>query len=73
MKKYLNFNDTCDYLGVNKHTLYNWTHLNKIPHKKINRKLLFSVEELERWIEENTVPTEEDIKYKAEQMMQSRG
>lgn len=44
-----------DVLGCSKSTLYRWTHLNKIPHKKINGLLRFDPIDIKRFIEKQNL------------------
>jgi excisionase family DNA binding protein len=43
------------WLGIPMFTLYSWALSHKIPHYKIGKKVMFSKEELRRWLEEHRV------------------
>jgi excisionase family DNA binding protein len=63
-KRLLNVSEAAEYLGIEEKTLYNWVSLRKIPHVKLGHKLLrFDVNELEGWIEGNTVKTADNIDF----------
>ena len=40
----------CKLLGVSATTLTKWTRENKIPHRRINRRILYSVEALKAFV-----------------------
>lgn len=41
--------EAAEFLRMKKSTLYSWTHLGKVPFKKVNRKVRFSIAELDEW------------------------
>ena len=49
-KKYLNIQETSNFLGIPKNTLYQYTSQRKIPFVKVGKQLIFDVEELKNWI-----------------------
>jgi len=50
MKKYLNITETAEYLGKKKATIYQMTHMRKIPHIKVGGNLLFDIDDLNTWL-----------------------
>lgn len=64
-KKKLTFDDTLSYFfkqgyKMSKSRLYKLTASNSIPNYKIGNKLLFSVEELDQWLNNQIVKNEND-------------
>jgi excisionase family DNA binding protein len=58
-KKYLTLSDAVEYTGLAKQTLYNFVWQKRIPHyKPSRRKILFKTKELDAWIEEHFVPSQ---------------
>ncbi len=56
-KRYLNIDETSEYLGTPVPTLYTWVSLRKIPHLKISRRCLkFDIKELEQWLDKKREP-----------------
>lgn len=52
-KKILTTDDICTLLDMKKSTVYNLTHLNKIPHLKTNGRVYFDAIEIDSWIHSN--------------------
>ena len=42
LKDLLNFKETCDYLGIHPSTLNKWKAENKIPYKRLGKRILFN-------------------------------
>lgn len=42
----INIKDLADILGVSRATIYNWTHLGRIPHFKVGKHLRFDLDEV---------------------------
>ena len=60
MDKLLTIDEVAHYLNVEKkETIYQWVHKRVIPFIKINGKLRFSEQDIEKWIKNNTFHTEE--------------
>jgi len=49
--KYLNTDATCVLLNISKSTLYSYIGKQKIPHIKLDSKLLFSEKDIIQWLE----------------------
>ena len=49
-KRFLNIQETSEYLGIPKNTIYQYTSQRKIPFVKVGKQLIFDVEELKIWI-----------------------
>ncbi|WP_084784969.1 helix-turn-helix domain-containing protein [Calidithermus timidus] len=41
-------------IGAHEQSVYKWVRAGKIPHKRIGRKIVFPVQALQRWLEENS-------------------
>ena len=46
LKDLLNFKETCDYLGIHPSTLNKWKAENKIPYKRLGKRILFNKEDI---------------------------
>lgn len=53
--------EVCKRYGISIYTLYQWTSQNRIPHLKVNGKLLFREQDLIKW-EESMLVTTADTK-----------
>ncbi|WP_265822580.1 helix-turn-helix domain-containing protein [Geovibrio ferrireducens] len=51
MQKYLDIDETAEFLKIKKATIYQMTHMQQIPHIKLGGKLLFDPNDLEKWLE----------------------
>ena len=54
-KRLLNIKETSEYLGTPVNTLYCWVSQKRIPYDKMGRKTMFDSEQLNKFIEGNTV------------------
>jgi len=54
MKRLLNIKETSEYLGIKVNTLYCWVSQDRIPYVKMGKRLMFDMERLNKYIEENT-------------------
>lgn len=64
-KTVLDFEETILFMGLSKGHLYRLTSNRQIPYFKKNRKLYFKKSELEEWMLERRIPTEEEIQSQA--------
>lgn len=55
MNKLLTINEASEMLGVKRSTLYSWIHQDKIPHIKIGKLVKFKIDQIEAFIESNTI------------------
>ena len=65
---FLNINETAEYLGISKMTLYSYTSKNVIPfYKNRGRRIYFKIDDLNDWIlnNRNRCYSNEDIESKA--------
>ena len=46
----LSIEETADFLGISKNTLYEWIVQKRIPHLKVGRLVKFRREELDEWL-----------------------
>jgi excisionase family DNA binding protein len=75
MKNYLNTKQTASHLSISTSTLYKMVMNREIPFVKFNGwKLLFNVEELDKWHEERCtkVLTKEEISEKAMNLLKEK-
>ena len=54
-KRLLSINDTAQYLGLKRSTLYAWVSQHKIDFVKVGRLVKFDLRKIAIFIEENTV------------------
>ena len=57
----LNVDEAAQYLGVPKATLYQFTRLREVPHKKVGKRLVFLSSELDAWISSKKQKTRAEI------------
>lgn len=50
MRKYYNSKEAAEYLGMQLSTLYKYTMNDAIPHYKLGNRVLFILDELDRWM-----------------------
>ena len=50
MEKLLTIKEICDLLQVSRSTIYEWTHIEYIPHLKFSNGLRFRQSEIEKWL-----------------------
>lgn len=55
MEKLLTIKEVCDLLQVSRSTVYEWTHIQYIPHYKFPNGLRFKKSVLDNWIENKKV------------------
>jgi len=55
MSKYHTTDETAEYLRISKATLYNYVYKRRIPFHKVGGRVLFIFEELDMWIEKQTL------------------
>jgi excisionase family DNA binding protein len=61
MKRVLNIDEACEFLGYKKKSIYNLTSLGILPYSKPNgKKLYFDRELLEKWMLSNSSETNID-------------
>ena len=67
-KNMLTFEEACEYTQLSRSLLYKLTSQKKIPHyKPTGRVLYFERTELDLWLRQNPIRTEEQISDEAEQ------
>lgn len=65
-KRVLTLEEAVKYTGFSKPYMYKLTHMRKIPHYKPTGKLImFDLDELEKWLLQNRIKTNEEIDMKA--------
>lgn len=58
--------DECSLVtGYSKSALYQFTYANEIPHFKRGKRVFFSKKQVEKWLQENYVPTNKEINDRA--------
>lgn len=65
MKTIIRAAEAADMLGISMSTLYKWTMMRIIPHMKKGKLLFFRREELEAWLLDSRVKTQEEIEEQA--------
>ena len=61
MKFYLNVDELAEYIKLSKSTIYKGTMSHRIPHIKAGKKLLFSQEAIDQWLQQFNQPTIEEV------------
>jgi excisionase family DNA binding protein len=51
-RRTLTVQDVAEYLGVHRDTIYTMVREKQIPHFKVRRRILFTVESIDAWIRE---------------------
>jgi len=54
-KRLLNINETAEYMGLSKNTLYSWVWQRRIPFVKCGRLTKFDIRDIDKWIEAKKV------------------
>jgi len=54
-KNLLTLQELSEYLHIKESTIYQWTHLRKIPYIKLGRFLRFDEEQVTAWLNENNI------------------
>ena len=60
-KNILNVSEAAEFLGLAKQTLYGYTSTNKIPFKKVNKKLFFDKKDLVKWLDTGKVQSQGEV------------
>ncbi|RXQ89486.1 DNA-binding protein [Ancylomarina salipaludis] len=71
-KQVLNFEEVRERYGFSKSHLYNLTSKRLIPHSRRGKYLTFSVDQVENWLLENQIPTQEQIDKKADEYLSKK-
>lgn len=61
MKNYLNVEELAEYILLSKSTIYKGTMSHRIPHIKAGKKLLFSQDAIDQWLQKFNQPTIEEV------------
>ena len=56
-RKWMTVDDTAEYLGVKKSTVYAYIHERKLPYYKRGHFVRFKADDIDAWIEESRVET----------------
>lgn len=65
MNNIIRTSEAAELLGISKSTLYKWSMMRIIPHMKKGKLLFFRREELEAWLQDSRVKTQEEIEEQA--------
>ena len=65
-KSVLDLEEAATYIGYSKNYLYKMTAHNKIPHYKRARKLFFNRGELDQWLQDVKIMSDDEINSQAE-------
>jgi len=60
MKNLLTMDEAAKYLGISKLTLYGWVSARKLSYVKIGRLVKFKQDQLDAWIDQQTVKPRRD-------------
>lgn len=55
LRRFLSIEETAEYTGLSRHTLYAMVSQRRIPHVKMGRLVKFDVGLLDAWIKQHTV------------------
>ncbi len=58
-KQFLDVNGISKMLKVSKTTIYSWTHSRKIPFTRVGSRLLFNVNKILQWLDDNSCDVSE--------------
>lgn len=59
----IGYQDAAEIIGVPIGTLYAWVSENKIPHKRLGKRLVrFSTDEIKAWISKHSVEQKNEVK-----------
>lgn len=73
-KEVLTSNEAAQYMGISKSYLYKLTMLGKVPHfKPMGKMCYFNRLELEQWLQNNRVATNNEINQKAQSFCTQKG
>lgn len=59
--QFLDVSEAAAFLKVSRHTIYKWVNLNRVPHRKHGKKLVFLRSELLEWSDQRAVPIEKNL------------
>ncbi|HBJ76814.1 MAG TPA: hypothetical protein DDY68_03050 [Porphyromonadaceae bacterium] len=65
-KDLMTIDQLSDYIKLSRATIYSLSCKKKIPYTKVGNKLLFKKRDIDRWIDERNVRSEEEIESEAE-------
>jgi excisionase family DNA binding protein len=57
----MNIDELVEYTGINKSTIYSFTHKNKIPFIKRAKHLVFDRDKIDQWLEQGSVQVDSSI------------
>jgi excisionase family DNA binding protein len=72
MKNYLNIGELSEYLHMSKSTIYKGTMSHRIPHIKAGKKLLFSQDAIDQWLQQFNQPTLQEVEAGFYSILKSR-
>ena len=61
MAGYFSVGELSEYLHMSKSTIYKGTMSHRIPHIKAGKKLLFSQDAIDQWLQQFNQPTVEEV------------
>jgi excisionase family DNA binding protein len=61
MASYFSVGELSEYLHMSKSTIYKGTMSHRIPHIKAGKKLLFSKDAIDQWLQQFNQPTIEEV------------
>lgn len=60
-KSFIDFKEACNFLGISASCLYKYRMNNIIPYYKTGKKLYFKKEELENWLNQRKVRSNDEL------------
>jgi excisionase family DNA binding protein len=72
MASYFSVGELSEYLHMSKSTIYKGTMSHRIPHIKAGKKLLFSQEAIDQWLQQFNQPTIEEVEAGVYSILKSR-
>ncbi len=71
--KHADVDDASDHTGIPKATIYQLTSKRKIPHRKMGKRLVFDIQELDAWILSKKRKTIQEIEAEASTLPTKKG
>jgi len=60
MKKLINKKELAEYLSLSIYTIDTWVCQSRIPYVKMGRRVLFDLDEVDKWIEKQKITCKEN-------------
>jgi excisionase family DNA binding protein len=70
--KYINLKEVAEYLRKSKSSIYKWCRDGQIPYIKSGKNLLFNRDDIDKWLESQSVPTKEEFGQNISKLLKSK-